>query len=244
MTASCFQAAPCSPAPSSQGDASFDSAAFSGDAGRFGSVLPSLGRCAWFDSATFSATHVPRRVLGPRTVPAAPPSRHARSTAPPPLQGALASCSSAPPSRATPGSTAPPFRRRLVRQRRLLGRRLVRQCRLSGHASFRQRRPSQRTYFSIRPGSGQGVPISASQPSSGLSNSMGPRSRVRRISTPCPASAPSAWRALDSKRVPDFIQAHFDEAPRLDNVVVTPPKKLRTSERGRRRSTCSRAGAR
>ena len=28
------------------------------------------------------------------------------------------------------------------------------------------------------------------------------------------------------QRVPDFIQAHFEEAPRLDNVQVEPPKGL------------------
>ena len=46
------------------------------------------------------------------------------------------------------------------------------------------------------------------------------------------------------QRVPNLIQAHFEEAPRLDNVKVAPSRRVRNSWLRTKRSICSRAGAR
>ncbi len=64
------------------------------------------------------------------------------------------------------------------------------------------------------------------EPSNGSRSSMAQRSQGRQISTQQPANAPSAYRAPTLSAFQTFIQAHFEEAPRLDSVQVAQPQNL------------------
>ena len=104
--------------------------------------------------------------------------------------------------------------------------RQIRQCHLQGRRLFSGADLLRKTYFSIRPGSGQG------RADFGLATF----ERVVQFdgaafTGEADFNAVSGKRAFSMagarfERVPDFIQAHFEEAPRLDNVYVKPPQGL------------------